>query len=162
DALRQAQAKAHAAFLHQPLVEAAVLQTIGVTFANLAEYAEGEKALRRALDLRVSTAGKRSPEAAESWTALAKMYLTQGEFDQGDTKRDEELAREGLALARALHPDRHMEIAEALDDYGVALTQVEKYPDAERAFLEALDIEHEVVGDDHPAMATTRENLGNV
>jgi tetratricopeptide (TPR) repeat protein/predicted Ser/Thr protein kinase len=251
DALRQAQAKAHAAFLHQPLVEAAVLQTIGVTFANLAEYAEAEKALRKALDLRVAAAGRKSAEAAESWAAIGTMYLPQGKVDEGekaarealeitrglhdakslevgaamnlladvlrmkgkfpeartlaegalaisrapdvrtakakagtldprrvemdslrvlggvaldqdDSKREEALMRERLALARALHPDRHPEISEALTDYGVALTNVGDFPGAERAFLEAIEIETAVLGEDHPSIATTRENLGNV
>ncbi len=255
DALRQAQAKAHAAFLHQPLVEAAVLQTIGVTFANLAEYTEAEKALSKALELRAANAGKKSPEAADSWAALAKMYLTQGKFDesekaarraleitsglheadarslevadamnnladalrvkgkfpeahklgegalaiarahrvkrakapvdpgmldprrveidslrvlggvaldQDDHKAEEALMRERLALARALHPDRHPEISEALDDYGVALTNAGDFAGAERAFLEAIEIETAVLGEDHPSIATTRENLGNV
>ena len=261
DALRQAQAKAHAAFLHQPLVEAAVLQTIGVTFANLAEYAEAEKALRRALDLRAAAAGPKSAEAAESWSALAQMYMTQGKVDEGekaarealeitrglhdakslevaaamnlladalrlkgkfpearslgeeglrisrghapgaqtaqakirarlaprvealdyrrveidslrvlggvaldqdDSKTEEAMMRERLALARALHPDRHPEISEALDDYGVALTNAGDFPGAERAFLEAIEIETAVLGEDHPSIATTRENLGNV
>ncbi|HTD52627.1 MAG TPA: serine/threonine-protein kinase, partial [Thermoanaerobaculia bacterium] len=251
DALRQAQAKAHAAFLHQPLVEAAVLQTIGVTFANLAEYAEAEKALRKALDLRVTAAGRKSAEAAESLAAIGTMYLPQGKVDEGekaarealeitrglhdaksvevaaamnlladvlrmkgkfpearslaegalrisrapdvrtakaksgtldsrrveidslrvlggvaldqdDHKREEAIMRERLALARALHPDRHPEISEALDDYGVALTNVGDFPGAERAFLEAIEIETAVLGEDHPWIATTRENLGNV
>lgn len=261
DALRQAQTKAHVAFLHQPLIEAAVLQTIGVTFANLAEYVEAEKALRRALDLRSAAAGPKSSEAAESWAALGQMYMTQGKVDEGekaarealgiqrglhdgkslevaaamnqlsdalrlkgkfpearslgeealrisrghapgaqtaqakirarlaptvealdyrrveldslrvlggvaldqdDSKTEEAMMRQRLALARALHPDRHMEISGALDDYGVALTNGGDFPGAERAFLEAIEIEHEVLGDDHPAMATTRENLGNV
>ncbi len=251
DALRQAQAKAHAAFLHQPLVEAAVLQTIGVTFANLAEYAESEKALRKSLDLRVAAAGGRSAEAAESWTAIGKSSLPQGKVDEGekaarealgitrglhdakslevasalnlladvlrmkgkfpearslaedalrisrapavraakaktaglevrrveidslrvlggvaldqdDYKLNEALMRERLALARAIHPDRHVEISEALDDYGVALTNLDDFPGAERAFLEAIEIDTAVLGADHPAIATTRENLGNV
>ncbi len=256
DALRQAQVKAHAAFLRQPLVEAAVLQTIGVTFANLAEYAEAGKALRRALDLRVAAAGRKSSEAAESLTAMGSMYLLQGKFDEGekaarealeitrglhdakslevadamnnladslrlkgrfpearslaegalgiargrapgvrsataeagtagaldrrrvelvslrvlggvaldqdDHKAEEAMMRERLALARALHPDRHPEISEALDDYGVALTNIGDFPGAERAFLEAIEIETAVLGEDHPAIATTRENLGNV
>ncbi|MEO8190456.1 MAG: serine/threonine-protein kinase [Acidobacteriota bacterium] len=251
DALKQAQTKARAAFLHQPLIEAAVLQTIGVTFANLGEYAESEKALRRALDLRIAVSGSRSSDAADTWTALGMMYLPQGKFDEGqkaaqealeitrrlhgsrsleaaagmnlladsfrvkgrlaeaqklgdealriarahrgkparteagavdfrrveidalrvlagvaleegDSKREETLTRERLALARALHPDRHPEIAEALDDHGVALTNVGDLPGAERTFLEAIEIEREVLGDDHPAIATTRENLGNV
>ena len=53
DALRQAQDKAKTSFGNQPLVEASVLQTIGTTFANLAEFPEAEKAFRAALDLRV-------------------------------------------------------------------------------------------------------------
>jgi eukaryotic-like serine/threonine-protein kinase len=251
DALRQAQAKAHAAFLHQPLVEAAVLQTIGVTFANLAEYAEAEKALRKALDLRVAAAGPKSAEAAESWGAIGTMDLPQGKVDEGekaarealeitrglhdakslevaaamnlladvlrmkgkfpearslaegalriprasdiptakakagtldsrrveidslrvlggvaldqdDHEREGAMMRERLALARALHPDRHPEISEALDDYGVALTNVGDFAGAERAFLEAIEIETAVLGEDHPSIATTRENLGNV
>ncbi len=251
DALKQAQAKAHAAFRRQPMIEAAVLQTIGVTFSNLAEYEEGERALRRALGLRTSAAGPKSSEAAESWAALGSMYLGQGKYDdgvkasrkaleitrslhgakslevgaaetlladglraggrfpearslgevalgtarahrgdpvqaeagavdhrrveidalrvlggvaldEGDSKREETLMRERLALERAFHPDRHPEIAEALDDYGVALTNVADYRGAERAFLEAIEIERAVLGDDHPSIATTRENLGNV
>ncbi|MEO8432090.1 MAG: serine/threonine-protein kinase [Acidobacteriota bacterium] len=262
DALRQAQQKAHTAFLHQPLIEAAVLQTIGVTFANLAEFGEAEKALSRALALRSAAAGARSAEAAESWTEIAKTSLLQGKaddaekaarealnitrglhdarsletaaamnvlsdalrvkgkfpearslgeqalrisraqapgartamteartalagraartmdyrrveidafrvlggvaLDQDESKPEEAFMRERLALARALHPDKNMEIAEALDDYGVALTNVGDFPGAERAFLEAIEIEHAILGDDHPAMATTRENLGNV
>ena len=46
-----------------------MLQTIGVTFANLADYAEAEKALRKALGLRAAAAGPKSAEAAESWAA---------------------------------------------------------------------------------------------
>jgi tetratricopeptide (TPR) repeat protein len=253
DALRQAQAKAHAAFLHQPLVEAAVLQTIGVTLANLAEYGEAEKALRKALGLRIAAAGPKSAEAAESWTALGNMYMNQGKADEGEkavrealeitrglhdakslevaaamildsdglrlkgkfpearalgegalriarghvsgflttnakagsldprrvemdslrvlggaaldqdeSKTEEAMMRQRLALARALHPDRHPEIAEALGDYGVALTNTGDYPGAERAFLEAIEIDTAVLGEDHPAIATMRENLGNV
>jgi serine/threonine protein kinase len=253
DALRQAQGKAHTAFLHQPLVEAAVLQTIGVTFANLAEYPEAESALRRSLDLRAAAAGRKSAEAAESLAAIGTMSILQGKADEAekaarealeitrglnkansldvaaamnlladalrvkgklpearslaadalnisrlpagrapassakagaldprrvqidslrvlgavaldrdDHKVEEAMMRERLGLARTLHPDRHPEISEALDDYGVALTNVGDFPGAERAFLEAISIETEVLGADHPAIATTRENLGGV
>ena len=51
-----------------------MLQTIGTTFSNLAEFAEAEKALRASLDLRVAAAGPKSAEAAESLVALSQMY----------------------------------------------------------------------------------------
>ena len=83
DALRQAQDKARTSFVNQPLVEASVLQTIGTTFANLAEYPEAEKALTASLDLRVKAAGAKSAEAAESLAALSEMYSAVEEVRRG-------------------------------------------------------------------------------
>ena len=137
DALRQAQAKAHVAFLHQPLIEADGLQTIGVTFANLAEFSEGERVLRRALDLRVASAGKKSPEAAETWTALSKMYLVQGEFDKG-----EQAAREALEIMRGLHAadPKSLEVADAMNNLADAERFNGKFPEAKKLGEGALAI----------------------
>ena len=82
DALRQAQGKAESSFQGQPLVRAAVLQTIGTTFANLAEFQEGEKALRTALVLRIAATGPRSAAVAESQASLATLYGLWHRFDQ--------------------------------------------------------------------------------
>jgi tetratricopeptide (TPR) repeat protein/predicted Ser/Thr protein kinase len=253
DALKQAQAKAHAAFLHQPLVEAAVLQTIGVTFANLAEYDEADKALQRSLELRTATLGRKSAEVAESLTAIGSMNMLPGKpdpaekaarealeitrglhpanslevgeamtlladavrlkgklpeaqtlaegalkisrspevraapvkagsgdldprhaelaalrvlasiaLDQDDPKRHETLQRERLALARALYPGRTVEVASALGDHATGLIYLNDYSGAEREFLESLQILTELLGEDHPEIATVRENLGGV
>ena len=135
DALKQAQGKAHAAFSHQPLIEAAVLQTIGVTFANLGEYAEAEKALRRALELRIAAAGPKSSEAAETWRALAEMYLPEGKFDDG-----EKAARQALEITRGLHGAESLEAATAMNVLGDALRMKGGYPEARKLALEALRI----------------------
>ena len=82
DALRQAQGKAESAFQGQPLVRAAMLQTMGSTFANLAEFQEGEKALRTTLVLRTAATGPRSAEVAESQASLANLYGLWHRFDQ--------------------------------------------------------------------------------
>ncbi|HSB35529.1 MAG TPA: serine/threonine-protein kinase, partial [Thermoanaerobaculia bacterium] len=95
DALRQAQAKALTAFASQPLVEASVLQTIGTTFSNLAEFPEAEKALQTSLDLRVKAAGPKSAEAAESLGALSQMYALWRKFDEAEKR-----AREALEITR--------------------------------------------------------------
>ena len=83
DALRQAQDKAKTSFVNQPLVEASVLQTIGTTFSNLAEYPEAEKALKASLDLRGKAAGAKSAEATESLSALSEMVLGVAEVRRG-------------------------------------------------------------------------------
>jgi len=116
DALRQAQDKAKTSFTGQPLVEASVLQTIGTTFSNLAEFPEAEKALKAALDLRVKAAGPKSAEAAESLSALSQMYALSKRFDEA-----EKIAREEVEIVRGIHGADSIEAAAAMNDLGTAL-----------------------------------------
>ncbi|HEX7615231.1 MAG TPA: serine/threonine-protein kinase, partial [Thermoanaerobaculia bacterium] len=135
DALRQAQDKALTSFANQPLVEASVLQTIGTTFANLAEYPEAEKALKTSLDLRLSAAGPKSAEAAESLSALSQMYALSKRFDEAD-----KAAREEVEIARSLHGEGSVEAAAAAYDLGSALAGEGKYKDAKAAAEEMLRV----------------------
>ncbi|HSP19470.1 MAG TPA: serine/threonine-protein kinase, partial [Myxococcaceae bacterium] len=116
DALRQAQSKAESAFQAQPLIAAAVLQTIGTTFANLAEFTEAEKALRTSYARRAAAAGPRSAEAAESLQSLANLYGQWHKFDEA-----EKAAREALAITRERHGPRSLETAAAMYPLGVVL-----------------------------------------
>jgi tetratricopeptide (TPR) repeat protein len=130
-------------------------------FPEARSLAEGALRISRAPDVRTAKAKAGTLDSRrveiDSLRVLGGVAL-----DQDDSKTEAALMRERLALARALHPDRHPEISEALDDYGVALTGVGDLAGAERAFLEAIEIETAVLGEDHPSIATTRENLGNV
>jgi tetratricopeptide (TPR) repeat protein len=135
DALRQAQDKARTSFADQPLVEASVLQTIGATFSNLAEFPEAEKALKTALDLRVKAAGAKSAEAGESLGALSQMYAFSKRFDEAD-----KAAREEVAIARSLHGEGSVEAAAALYDLGSALIGGGKVKEARETGEEMLRI----------------------
>ena len=109
DALRQAQGKAESSFQGQPLVRAAILQTIGTTFANLAEFQEGEKALRTALVLRIAATGPRSAAVAESQASLANLYGLWHRFDQATAA-----GQESLSISRALYGPRSLQTAAAM------------------------------------------------
>ncbi|RPH69668.1 MAG: serine/threonine protein kinase [Myxococcaceae bacterium] len=113
DALRQAQGKAESAFQGQPLVRAAMLQTMGSTFANLAEFQEGEKALRTALVLRTAATGPRSAEVAESQASLANLYGLWHRFDQAVAA-----GQESLSITRAVYGPRSLRTAAALHAVG--------------------------------------------
>jgi serine/threonine protein kinase len=110
DALRQARTKADASLRTQPLVQASVLQSIGTTLSNLAEYQEADKALHAAYDLRVAAAGKGSAEAAESLVALSG-----SEAAAKNWKDSEAHAKEALEIQRALHGEKGLETAPALN-----------------------------------------------
>jgi serine/threonine protein kinase len=135
DALRQAQDKARTSFANQPLVEASVLQTIGATFSNLAEFPEAEKALKVSLDLRVKAAGARSAEAAESLSALSQMYSFWKKFNEAGR-----YAREEVEIVRGLHGAGSLEAAEALNDVGTVLIGETKLKDAKATAEEMLRI----------------------
>jgi serine/threonine protein kinase/TolA-binding protein len=132
DTLRQAQDKAKTSFVTQPLVEASVLQTIGTTFSNLAEFPEAEKALKASLDLRVKAAGPKSAEAAESLGALANMYSLWRKFDEAV-----KYAREAFDVSRGLHGEESLESAPRMYDLANALFGAGKPPEA-RALAEEM------------------------
>jgi eukaryotic-like serine/threonine-protein kinase len=113
DALRQAQGKAETTFQGQPLIRAAVLQTIGTTFANLAEFQEGEKALRTALVLRTAASGPRSAEVAESQAALSGLYGLWHRFEDAV-----KAARESLEITRDLYGPKSLQTAAAMYSLG--------------------------------------------
>ncbi len=135
EALRQAQDKAKTSFANQPLVEASVLQTIGTTFANLAEFPEAEKALKAALDLRVKAAGPKSAGAAESMGALANMYSLWRKFDEAV-----KYAREAVDVTRELHGEKSVESALHTYDLANALFGSGKPPEAKALAEETLRI----------------------
>ncbi|MFI5182401.1 MAG: tetratricopeptide repeat protein [Thermoanaerobaculia bacterium] len=138
DALKQAQDKAGTSFAGQPLVEASVLQTIGTTFANLAEFPDAEKALKAALDLRVAAAGAKSAEAAESLGALANMYSLWRKFDDAV-----KYAREAVDVARGLYGEGSLESAPRMYDLATALYGAGKPAEAKALAEEILRIVRE-------------------
>jgi serine/threonine-protein kinase len=116
DALRQAQSKATSTLEGQPLVEAAMLQTIGTTLGNLAEFTEAEKALRTAHELSASAAGPRSAEAGESLVRLTALYADWHKLEEAERN-----GREALAIVREVYGPRSLEAAAAMYPLGTAL-----------------------------------------
>ena len=108
DALRQARAKAETSLKTQPLVAASVLQTIGTTFANLAEFDEADKALHASYDLRVAAAGKRSAEAVESLVALSGSEELAKKYTEGETH-----AKEAYEIAKEIYGEKSLDTAPA-------------------------------------------------
>jgi tetratricopeptide (TPR) repeat protein len=131
DALRQARVKSETAFRGQPLVEAAVLQTIGVTLANLAEFAEAETALQASLRLREGVLGRRSGETAVSLQHLSGLYENWRKIDES-----ERYGREAYELARDIHGSDSPEAAEALNTLATAVRRKGRFDEAKGLAVE--------------------------
>ncbi|HEV2105660.1 MAG TPA: serine/threonine-protein kinase [Candidatus Eisenbacteria bacterium] len=135
DALHQAQAKAHASFRDQPLLEASVLQTLGTTFTGLAEYAEADTVLRRALALRGRATGRHSGEYAET---LGEMVV--GATGSDHFREGEPLAREALAIEREVNGPASLEAGAAASNLAALESRMAKLPEAKALATEALQI----------------------
>ncbi len=79
-ALDRAAARIPGKFEKQPLVEAAVRQTIANAYKDLSLYAEAQLQLERAVDLRRKVQGEEHPETLVATSDLADVYEHQGKF----------------------------------------------------------------------------------
>jgi len=117
----------------QPLVEAAIRETLGETYHDLGDYAAAETDLVRSLDLREQLLGPRHPEVAESLHGLARLRHTQGEFDQAEA-----LFRRALAIRRQRLGDEHPATASTMYNLAMVLNDLERLDESEALFRTAL------------------------
>lgn len=125
DALQQARFSAHDAFREQPLIEAAVLQSLGTTLAGLAEYAPADSILRTSLALREATAGPRSAESGQSLLALSNLNCLWGRYAEG-----EQYGRQALDVLTKVHGPQSLESLPAMVNLATALAKTGQVAEA--------------------------------
>ena len=122
----------------------------------------GEDVTARALLDRgaagIGPALDREPEVqAELRGVLGHVYVNLGLFDTA-----EPLLRTALEQQRALHGDRHADVAAAMARLGDALTRMSRYDDAEPLLREALAQRRLLLGNAHTDTATSMEHLATL
>ncbi|HXU47020.1 MAG TPA: serine/threonine-protein kinase [Thermoanaerobaculia bacterium] len=120
----------------------------------------GEPTVRGLLDLGAARARKdlaAQPELQrEMLTLLGRIYERRGAFEQALP-----LLEQAVALGRrTLGPSR--ELAQSLNDLGVAQDQKADLPAARATLEEALAMRRQVLGAEHPEVAVTESELGRV
>jgi hypothetical protein len=144
-ALDRAAARIPGKFDKQPLVEAAVRQTIANTYKDLGLYPDAQPHLERAVELRTKVQGEEHPDTLTAMSDLADLELDQGKFAAA------------LALhTRVLQSRRRilgMEHPATLMSLGRVATVYEKqgqWSQAEAIQSQALEISRRVLGEEHP------------
>lgn len=102
DALAQAKVRVSGTNGGQPLVQAAVLQSIGETYGSLGEYTEAERLLQSALKLHLTATGDWSEETAATKASLAAVLEKQGRYKEAESP-----ARDALAVNRKRYGPAH-------------------------------------------------------
>jgi tetratricopeptide (TPR) repeat protein len=134
--LRQGDARAGAELAGEPLVQAAVLDTIGRAYLAMGRVDLADSAMERALDLRQRAAGpdQLSTDLAASYESLSILRTFKGEHDGALRMLDK-----ALPIRKAVHGEESIEVARTEHMIGRAHKYRDALDDARAWFTRALE-----------------------
>ena len=156
-ALDRAAARIEGKFDRQPEVEAAIRDTMGKTYEDLAQYAESQKQLERALDLERRVLGPESPKTLNTLNHLARTLWHQGKYQQAGA-----LLGPALEIERRVLGPEHPDTLYCMNNLGNVYRAENNDAQAEPLYRQTLRIRRRVLGPEHPDTLTSMNNLANV
>ncbi|HTW81980.1 MAG TPA: tetratricopeptide repeat protein [Terracidiphilus sp.] len=156
-ALDRAAAGIEGKFAKQPLVEASIRRTMGVTYAGLGIYPEAQIQLEKALQLRQRVLGNEHPDTLIVDQNLASIYLDQGKFSKAET-----LLSKTLEAQRRILGEQNPDTLTSMYDLADVYVHEEKPERAEPLFASVLRARRRVLGDDDPATLISMYALGRL
>jgi tetratricopeptide (TPR) repeat protein len=153
-ALDRAAARISGKFGAQPLVEASLRQTIGSTYLDLGLYAEAQREIERAVDLRRRVLGEEHPDTLRSLVSLANTIRAQGKYQEAEALYARVLRVQQRVLGED-HPDTFATMNDLAHDYH----DETKYPESLALLTRVMDIQRRKLGAEHPETLRTMLNL---
>ena len=156
-ALDRAAARIGGKFEKQPLVEAAVRQTIANTYKDLSLYTEAQPHLQRAIELRTKFQGPEHPDTLNAIRDLAEVYVFEGKFAQAQA-----LHTKVLEIRRRVLGERNPATLDSMINVSETYQREGKYAQAEPVATKALEISRGVLGNEHYGTLSAMYELGLV
>jgi eukaryotic-like serine/threonine-protein kinase len=156
-AVDRAAARVQDRFATQPLVEAAIRLTIGATYYDLGLYAEGERQLERAVELRRQGLGEEHVDTLKAMSTLTEVYGMQGKFAEA-----EPLTTKALEVQRRVLGEDHLETLLSMDNLGSIYRRQGKYAEAETLFIKTLETRRRISGEEDPQTLLTTGYLAEL
>ena len=142
-------------FADQPLVEAALRQTVGNTYTNLGLYPQALPQMERALALCRRNLGDDHPHTLISIHNMGYLLQSMGKLAEA-----EPYYSEALESRRRLLGDDHPETLGSMGSMGYLLSSMGNLAESQPYFRKALEGNRRVLGDDHPDTLTWINNMG--
>ncbi len=139
----------------QPLIQARLMDTMGMVYRNLGLYDAASSLLDQALNKRRQILGKDDLIVSESLHHLATLLYAKGDFSQA-----EKLFREALEIKQRLLGDENIDVAEVLNDLAMTLKALGNLTDSEPLYRKSLAIIRKILGNEHEKVAQSLNNLG--
>jgi len=130
---------------------------LGLSFYQLAEWAEAEPVLDRALAMAEKSFGQEHPDVATALNNLAELLRTTNRFAQA-----EPLIRRALAIDEKTFGKEHPNIATALNNLALILQATNRLAEAEPLMRRALANDEKSLGPEHPDVARVLNSLAQL
>jgi len=144
-------------FEHQPLVEAAIRQTIGNAYLDMGLYPQALEQLERTVAIRRQTLGEDHPDTLQSMNNMSVLYLQQGE-----APRAEPLFEHILEVRRRILGEENPDTLISMNNLAAVYRTEGKYAQAEPLVVKSLAIKRRVLGEIHHSTAMAWNNLAAV
>ena len=141
----------------QPLLQARMLEAIGLVYRSFREYDDAESALRRALDLRRATLGPAHIDVVSAMYHLSDVLRAQARFREALV-----VAREALAIRARLPGDEFPDSGATMLRVAGLLIYIGELAEAERLAQRALESRMAVRRGDDTLVAYSLEYVGAV
>ncbi|MGH9645645.1 MAG: protein kinase domain-containing protein, partial [Bryobacteraceae bacterium] len=115
-ALDRAAARVADKFGSQPVLEATIRHTLGLTYYDLSLYPEAQQQLERAVELRKRTLGPDHPDTLTSMHALGVLYNYRSRYAQAEA-----LLSQVLAARQRVLGNEHKDTLATMSDLGLAI-----------------------------------------
>ncbi len=156
-ALDRAAVRIEGKFSHQPEVEAAIRETMGNTYAELAQYAESRKQLERALDLERRVWGPENQKTLNALNHLGRIAWHQGRYPEAEA-----LLAPALEIERRVLGPQHPDTLFCMNNLANVYRAERKDAQAEALYGQTLEVRRRVLGPEHPDTLISMNNLANV
>lgn len=143
-ALDRAGRRIQGKFDKQPLVEAAIRQTIANTYKDLGLYTDAQPHLERAVELRTKLQGQEHQDTLTAMSDLADLYLDQGKFAAAQA-----LHTRVLQSRRRIFGLEHPATLMSLGSVATVYERQGQWSQAEAIQSQALEISRRVLGEEH-------------
>jgi serine/threonine-protein kinase len=153
---------------------AAVLHSQGIVQLERGEFAEAESLLVRSMEMRRELFGENSEEVVDTKSVYGWLLFTQGHYDRAEpllldaSEWAETILADGAVerLDPSTVTDEQLELydgaATIINNLGALYSYQGRLDEAETVNRRVLEIRRHVVGNDHPSVMVTLNNLGNL
>ncbi len=134
-----------------------IINGMGLLLAQMGKYAEAERHLREALEIRQRVFGDEHYGTLATLSSLGSVLVTLGRYSEA-----EHYQREAVDGCRRVLGVDHPNTLTTVNNLGWLLEKMGRYEEAATYFRDVLQTRRRILGDDHPRTLTSINNMAFV